>query len=647
MNKLLQIFILILVSGSFVFAQTYVGPEKCLTCHNNPGLGDKTGWRTSMHANGYSAVEDDAHTMENLYGIVCDYDQNGIDDFIDGLDFNNITSVFDPYKPNAPVLSYNNGYYITIGLVTHRVYLTYGGSGLYKQRYVTRINTSQGESNDFYISPVQYNEKTHEYVLYHPEAWYDENNNNVPIYTPTSTLADASLNSRSFTKGCAGCHVTNLSVMQDSNGEWISSGAGVEDEALYVNYNNVYDLDQDGDLDQMNNGCENCHGPGGDHVVAPSPNNIINPADENDLTPEQANNLCGMCHSRGKSLPNNTFSFPFDDANLVTWNIGDLVATWYTDGGGYYGDSYNSRQHHQQFYDFSKSSKPTFQFHMVTCYECHDIHNEVKHHIREEIEGEDSTGAPITVATENDNNTLCLACHATHGAFENIPVEWVADYQNHINDIAPIVQAHTMHEYDPEGSGESRCSKCHQPKSVKSAINYDIHSHTFEVIQPEKTIAFSMPNACAVSCHRDVENGGMPLFNTGVDVNLGDWSEQTDIDLADTLMHWYGPGGIWWDHTVSVEIDNPYIPDNFSLSQNYPNPFNPSTKITFSVPVESYVSIIVYDIVGREVETLVNTNMPSGNYSLTWNPKGLTSGVYFYRMESQNYVETKKMILLK
>jgi hypothetical protein len=277
-----------------------------------------------------------------------------------------------------------------------------------------------------------------------------------------------------------------------------------------------------------------------------------------------------------------------------------------------------------------------------------DVHNTEKHHIRTEIEEEDSTGAPITIVTENDNNTLCLACHATHGDFENIPKEWVADYQNHINDIGTIVSAHTNHDYDPDGSGESRCSKCHQPKTAKSAVNYDIHSHSFEPIAPEKTKIFEMPNSCAVSCHRDIENGGSPLFNIGVDADLGDWTETTDIALADTLMHWYGPGGLWWDHVVSVEkSDDPSIPENYLLSQNYPNPFNPSTKIEFSVPVESNVSIVVYDLVGREVATLVNENMPSGNYSLTWNAAGLTSGVYFYRMESQNYVEVKKMIMMK
>ncbi len=242
MKKLTLLFTGIFLIAGMSFAQTYVGPERCLQCHGN-----KEGWRTSMHANGYSVVLDDEHTMETHLGIVNDANQNTIDDFIDGLDFNNISSVFDPYKPNAPVLAYDvaNGYTIQMGEAVHRVYLTYGGSGLYKQRYMLRINTvGNVESADFYASPVQYNEKTHEYVLYHPEAWYDETTM-LPIFTNSSTLADASTNSRSFTKGCAGCHMVDITMNQDANGEWISSGAPVEDEALYSNLNNIYDTDQD------------------------------------------------------------------------------------------------------------------------------------------------------------------------------------------------------------------------------------------------------------------------------------------------------------------------------------------------------------------------------------------------------------------
>lgn len=644
MKKLIMFFTGVFLIAGMSFAQTYVGPERCLTCHNNSALGDATGWRTSLHANGYSVVLDDSRSLQDKYGVVNDYDQNGIDDFHDGLDFNTISSVFDPFKPNAPILSYNNGYFITIGEVTNRVYLTYGGSGYWKQRYMVKMNTSEGESADHYISPVQYNDKSFGYAAYHPETWWDANND--PIYTNSSTKSDAAQFGKSLASGCSGCHSTgNQMNPKDANGEWTYSAAGVDDESMYTAFNNIYDIDGDGDLDQINTGCESCHGPGSDHASAPSADNIINPADPDDLTPDQANNTCGMCHNRGKSLPNNSFGFPYDDANLTPWAVGDMVSDFFTDGGGDWADNKTSKSHRQQFLGFYESSKPTFQFHNVTCFECHDVHNTEKHHIRTEIEEEDSNGVPITVVTENDNNTLCLACHATHGDFENISVEMVADYDNNISDIGAIVSLHTNHSYDPTGNAASRCSKCHMPKAAKSALYYDIHSHTFEPIAPEKTKIFEMPSSCAVSCHM---KDTYPNF--GIDFSgdsPGDWTEATDIALADTLMHWYGPGGIWWDHVVSVEVENSEIPETYALSQNYPNPFNPATQINFSIPQASMVRITVYDVVGREVEVLVNEFLEAGNFKTNWNAASYSSGVYFYRLETGSFAQVKKMILMK
>jgi len=89
------------------------------------------------------------------------------------------------------------------------------------------------------------------------------------------------------------------------------------------------------------------------------------------------------------------------------------------------------------------------------------------------------------------------------------------------------------------------------------------------------------------------------------------------------------------------------LPIEFAINQNYPNPFNPSTKIKYSIPHSSKVVIKVFDILGREIETLVNEEKPAGNYELTWYVKGLSSGVYFYRIQAGSFVETKKMILMK
>lgn len=91
------------------------------------------------------------------------------------------------------------------------------------------------------------------------------------------------------------------------------------------------------------------------------------------------------------------------------------------------------------------------------------------------------------------------------------------------------------------------------------------------------------------------------------------------------------------------------VPDNFKLGQNYPNPFNPSTKINFSIPEYSKASLKVYDIKGREVAQLFNDTRDAGNYEVSFEADryGLSSGVYFYSLTTQNFSETKKMTVLK
>jgi hypothetical protein len=98
---------------------------------------------------------------------------------------------------------------------------------------------------------------------------------------------------------------------------------------------------------------------------------------------------------------------------------------------------------------------------------------------------------------------------------------------------------------------------------------------------------------------------------------------------------------------VSVSKEDAVLPDKFYLAQNYPNPFNPSTTISFSLPEVSYVSLKVFNALGEEIETLVTKELSAGNYKYDWNAINLPSGIYFYKLQSENFVETKKMILLK
>ncbi len=96
--------------------------------------------------------------------------------------------------------------------------------------------------------------------------------------------------------------------------------------------------------------------------------------------------------------------------------------------------------------------------------------------------------------------------------------------------------------------------------------------------------------------------------------------------------------------TIDKELNS--IGD-FSLSNNYPNPFNPSTTIKYQLPEPGLVTIKVYDVLGNEIATLVNEEKPAGNFEIEFDGTGLPSGIYFYRLQTESYAETKKMVLLK
>jgi len=100
-----------------------------------------------------------------------------------------------------------------------------------------------------------------------------------------------------------------------------------------------------------------------------------------------------------------------------------------------------------------------------------------------------------------------------------------------------------------------------------------------------------------------------------------------------------------YEYSKVVEVT--LVPDEFALNQNYPNPFNPSTSIKYSVPQASLVTIKIYDVIGNEVQTLVNNKQDAGVYEVKFNAGNLASGMYFYRMKTDNFTQVKKMILIK
>jgi flagellar hook assembly protein FlgD len=88
-------------------------------------------------------------------------------------------------------------------------------------------------------------------------------------------------------------------------------------------------------------------------------------------------------------------------------------------------------------------------------------------------------------------------------------------------------------------------------------------------------------------------------------------------------------------------------PSSYALNQNYPNPFNPSTTISFSLPEQAKVKVVIYDALGTQLEVIADDVKSAGTYNVTWNASNYASGVYFYKLEADNFVQVRKMVLMK
>jgi hypothetical protein len=115
------------------------------------------------------------------------------------------------------------------------------------------------------------------------------------------------------------------------------------------------------------------------------------------------------------------------------------------------------------------------------------------------------------------------------------------------------------------------------------------------------------------------------------------------------LVGAYIDGVVYGDTTTTgLEDDNNIsFPKEHQLFQNYPNPFNPTTVISYALPVTGFVSLIVYDNLGRVIKTLVNEEQSVGKHEISFNASEFSSGIYFYTLRTGNFTETKKLVLLK
>jgi uncharacterized delta-60 repeat protein len=137
--------------------------------------------------------------------------------------------------------------------------------------------------------------------------------------------------------------------------------------------------------------------------------------------------------------------------------------------------------------------------------------------------------------------------------------------------------------------------------------------------------------------------------------NFSDWANSLAVDgSGNVYVTGYSAGTptndyvtIKYSETIGITPISNVIPEKYSLSQNFPNPFNPATNIRFDIQKNGLVSLKVYDILGRVVSTLINGSLQPGTYEANFDASGITSGVYFYKLEANGFSDVKRMVLIK
>ncbi len=514
----------------------YVGQNFCLACHSS-----KASYRETNHAS-FIRRPLEQFSLVAGKGVIADYDGNKIDDFRQGLDFNTISSPFDAYKPNAPKLSVEGGtYFVTVGSLKMPVNFTLAGQrNGSAQRYVVKVPVTDTQSKlsvDNYFAPIQYTPATG-WSAYNPTRWYDAAN--APKFAAGIGAASlvAANGPSSHGGGCIGCHTPGLkNEAKTAAGEFAPN---ITPAVLYSNDDpSVVDYEADGEMELMNIGCENCHGPGSMHVMAGGDaSKIVNPAT---LTKQQQTEVCAQCHITSTSVPNGSFNWPYNDATNTRWTPQDsknglALSQFYKMGGNLWPDGkhYNGGR---PFNAYSTSAHANFAAHTLSCPDCHNPHAEGEGMLLRESVVADG----YTIKTSAEDNSLCLSCHAKYGPFAGFTRGDVYDAQQGKleaqDKIAKTVEAHTHHPYAPERiMGLSRCIGCHMTSAS---------GHNFEALSPELTLQYSekgMANSCANGCH----NTNVNIFNLGIKTTTT-YNAPFDLSLAKALKPYFGEGGTWWN----------------------------------------------------------------------------------------------------
>ena len=487
----------ILVSGNIPAGATYVGTSKCLSCHEEHDAFLSTLHRLGIHAVGKDSKLQNSSRFPEF--------NKGLNKLLAGAKFwfhgYDKTRGFDKYQisdkePADPAtVSFTATFFkdadgklkfrtenVKDPADTARVYpveLTYGG-GLYKQRYLYRVGPN--------LFPfVQFNQNgdnsygdrgRKQWRDYHADWLFNEE---------TGKLSNPS-QAKSFDKNCASCHYNGYTLTKTAAGDYIAGSANDPDGEM--------DIDGDGKPNEINLGCENCHGAGSVHTKAKKGSKSSSIVSPDKLAAERESMICGQCHSRPQGNLKNDQPVNTDNKMMPPGTSRNIYLTQYTTredaaAKDYWADGLHSKSHHQQYSDFIKSSKHRNGNHLVACSDCHDPHGKAKfaHQMK----------------ADAHSPAACTTCHKDR------------------NDMGKHVMDKTKCTVAPD---KITCSNCHDAKTMqtgagfgkgmtgKDGKNYwlnDITSHLYDVplksnigvkgVEPGKAMPIPYTNPCGAACH--------------------------------------------------------------------------------------------------------------------------------------------------
>jgi hypothetical protein len=515
--------------------------------------------------------------------------------------------------------------------------------------------------------------------------------------------------SASYGLNCIPCHTTgyNHNLKVDNHGfddvaatlGWVWSGpphAGKWD-SLKTNFPSLVAF--------ASIGCENCHGPGSEHAAG---------GDTNKISISYNAGLCAQCHDspphhsiyaqwknalHSNLIWSSSFAQNSSAPGFQFNGLGNCIRCH--DGRGYVNFTKNVGTNTVGMIQASLE--------MVSCQACHDPHGNANDHWLRHLPSSSADTLANGYHYNKGYANTCLDCHKnrTNNAVTVQTRVTNSHWGPHHSVQGDILLGQNAASFGgpPYISGSHQnitnmCIQCHMaPTADTGTASWNkVGGHTFNMADEQNN--YDNVKGC-LSCHpgvTDFEDFMAPADYDGNNL-IEDWQTEMTGCLRNLRIA-LPPSGVdsvsweliaadsnnvklrkeYWNYLLlsndgSLGLHNPFfyvsvyqatmqsiligvqplgneIPTVYSLSQNYPNPFNPTTKINFSLPKQENVTIKIYDIMGREVYTLVNKTMKPGKYEATWTSinndgKSVASGVYFYRIEAGNFVESKKMILVR